>query len=91
MNAWLIVANVLTFLAFVVHTFIGDKDVRSIEPAAQNGSDLKKREQWTMVRAGWHLISIDLLCASIVLCLVNFTNYFGIHESFLVGLLAIYF
>ncbi|MDQ3141785.1 MAG: hypothetical protein M3Q56_06005 [Bacteroidota bacterium] len=90
MNIPILIANILTLLAFFVHTFMGDKELHLIEPSF--GHDLKndKREKWTMARCGWHCISIDLLFATIGLGLINFTDYFD-NEKTLLQILSIYF
>ena len=69
MNWFLLTANLLTVLAFIIHTFVGDREIRLIEPSA---GDLLKTEKWTMARCGWHWISVDLLLASIGLTYANF-------------------
>ena len=86
MNNSILFANILTLMAFVIHTFVGDKELKLIEP---NDSDLKL-EKFTMARCGWHWISIDLLFATIGLGLINFTNYFD-SEKTLLQLLSLYF
>ncbi len=86
----ILAANILTFLAFVVHTFIGDKELKIIEPKNEVDENFKKREKWTMARCGWHWISFDLLFATVGLALINFTNYFE-NEKNLLQILAIYF
>lgn len=90
MNIPILIANMLTLSAFVIHTFMGDKDLRTIEPADENDVKNVKREKWTMARSGWHWISLDLLLATIGLGLINFTDYLG-SERLLLQLLAIYF
>ncbi|MTB52361.1 hypothetical protein [Lewinella sp. W8] len=90
MNVLLFIANVLTLLAFVVHTFIGDRELRIIEPSIVHDENHQKREKWTMARNGWHWISLDLLFASIGLGLINFTDYFA-NEKQLLQILALYF
>ena len=32
MNIPILIANILTLLAFVIHTFVGDKELKIIEP-----------------------------------------------------------
>ena len=90
MSISILIANILTLLAFVIHTLVGDKELKIIEPQAKRDEDLQKREKWTMARCGWHWLSLDLLFASIVLGLINFTQYFN-NEETLLQLLAIYF
>ena len=86
MNTFLLIANILTFLAFIIHTFVGDKEIRLIEPE----KGIKKQAIWTMSRCGWHWISIDLLLASIIIAMINFSNFF-LHEQSILQLLTIYF
>lgn len=88
MNIAVLLANILTLLACVVHTFVGDKELRTLQPAAD--AESKKRATWTMSRCGWHWISFDLLCASIALALVNHTSV--IHDKqLLLTVIAVYF
>lgn len=90
MNTLIVIANILTLLAFVIHTFVGDKELKIIEPINGADNNFQKREKWTMARCGWHWVSFDLLFASIGLGLINFTNYFD-NENTLLQILAIYF
>lgn len=90
MNIPILIANILTLLAFVIHTFVGDKELKIIEPAKGNDENSPKREKWTMARCGWHWISFDLLFATIGLGLINFTSYFE-NEETLLQILTIYF
>ncbi len=84
----LIIANILCALAFVVHTIFGDRELQQIEPIDE--SDLKKRQFWTMARCGWHWVSFDLLAASVLLTLVNFSDFFT-SEVTVLQLLMVYF
>lgn len=90
MNIPVLIANILTLLAFVLHTFVGDKELKVNEPAETIEDNYLKREKWTMARCGWHWISFDLLFATIGLGLINFTDFFD-NEKTLLQILAIYF
>lgn len=90
MNAWTLIANAVVFLSFVVHTFVGDKELKVNEPEKQDPSFSKKIEKWTMARCGWHMVSFDLLFASIGLALVNFTDVIK-DELFVLSVISIYF
>ncbi len=90
MNAALLTANALTLLAFLVHTFIGDKELKVNEPSKDDSDQAKKREKWTMARCGWHWISFDLLLTTIGLALINFSDYFE-NEKFVLQILSIYY
>ena len=83
-------ANILTLIAFIVHTFVGDKELKINEPTKELETNYQKREKWTMGRCGWHWVSFDLLFATIGLGLINFTNYFD-NEKTLLKILAVYF
>ncbi len=89
MNTFLIIANVLLFVAFVIHTFVGDKELSVLAPEDQAENALDRREKWTMARCGWHWISFDLLFASIGLGLIIFTDVLP-DEATLLSLLSIY-
>jgi hypothetical protein len=90
MSIPILIANILTLLAFVLHTFVGDKELKVNEPAETTEDNFLKREKWTMARCGWHWISFDLLFASIGLGLINFTDFFD-NEKTLLEILAVYF
>lgn len=87
MNIAVLFANILAFLAFIVHTFVDDRELRSLQPAAD--AESKKQETWTMSRCGWHWISFDLLCASIALALINHTDIISDKKLFLT-IIAVY-
>jgi hypothetical protein len=90
MSIPIIIANILTLLAFVAHTFVGDKELKINEPTDELDVAFQKREKWTMARCGWHWVSFDLLFATVGLGLINFTNYFD-NEKTLLRILAVYF
>ena len=90
MNIPVLIANILTLLAFVIHTFMGDKELKIIQPTTGLDDWSAKQEKWTMARCGWHWISFDLLFASIGLALINFTDVFD-NEKTLLQILSIYF
>ena len=84
------IANILTGLAFVLHTFLGDKELKIIEPTKEADENFQKREKWTMARCGWHWISYDLFFATIGLGVINFTNFFD-NGNTLLKILSVYF
>jgi hypothetical protein len=90
MNIPILIANILTLLAFVIHTFMGDRELKIIEPENEKDEKYLKREKWTMARSGWYWISFDLLFATIGLGLINFTNHFA-NEELLLQILTFYF
>lgn len=87
MNAAIIIANGLVFLTFIIHTFIGDKEYKILEPEETNISRLEK---WIMGRGAFHIVSADFLLASIGLTLINFTNCIN-NEKQILNFLSIYF
>ncbi len=90
MNIPILLANILTLLAFFIHTFIGDKELKVIQPAEDSDNWTNKQEKWTMARCAWHLVSFDLLFASIGLTLINFTDFFN-DEKTLLQILEVYY
>ena len=90
MNTQILIANILTLLAFFIHTFMGDKELKIIQPKPDTDNWAEKQEKWTMARCGWHWVSVDLLFASIGLTLINFTDFFD-NEKMLLQILAVYF
>lgn len=90
MNTPILIANILTLLAFFVHTFMGDRELKLIQPNPDEDENYVKQEKWTMVRCGWHWISFDLLFATVGLSLINFTDYFE-NEELLLQIVALYF
>ncbi|MDO4764354.1 MAG: hypothetical protein Q4A00_08255 [Flavobacteriaceae bacterium] len=90
MNIFILIANILVFLAFVIHTFMGDKELKVNEPDKPDKSYLIKIEKWTMARCGWYWISWDLLMASVGLFLLNFTNFFA-DKTTVLQILICYF
>lgn len=88
MNYYLIVANVLTFISFIIHTLEGDRDLKFLLPKKENE---EKQAKWTQARAGWHWVSIDLLLISLLLGAINFTSMLAGHEQFVLQLVAICF
>lgn len=90
MNVPILIASVLTLLAFFVHTFMGDRELKMIEPKEGVDDEILKREKWTMTRSGWHWISFDLLFATVGLGMINFSNYFE-NEKQLLQIMALYF
>lgn len=90
MNIPILVANILTLLAFFAHTFVGDGELKIIQPALDETDWANKQEKWTMARCGWHWISLDLLFASVGLALINFTDFFD-NEKMLLQILSFYF
>jgi hypothetical protein len=90
MDGMILTANSLTFLAFLIHTFMGDRELKIIQPNFDSEDNYQKNEKWTMARCGWHWVSFDLLFASIGLGLINFTDYFE-NEKTLLQILLVYF
>ena len=88
MNIPILIANILTLFAFIIHTFIGDKELKIIEP--ENDSKYLKLDKLTMARGGWHWVSFDLLFATIGLGIINFSDILESEKLFL-QILSIYF
>jgi hypothetical protein len=90
LNVPLLLATILTVLAFFAHTFGGDMELQMIQPESVNNSLVEKQQIWTMVRCGWHWISFDLFFASVGLILVNFTGFF-VNKKTVLQIMSFYF
>ncbi|WP_028979830.1 hypothetical protein [Sporocytophaga myxococcoides] len=49
-NIPILIANVLTGVAFIAQTFVGDMEISSIQPAVTITNWNEKQEIWTMAR-----------------------------------------
>ena len=74
MNTILLTANALLLITLLVHAIMGDRDLKAIEPDA-NDDQGKQREAWTLSRCTFHWVTLDLLLATSALTLINFTSY----------------
>ncbi|MFK7784292.1 MAG: hypothetical protein AB8B56_04200 [Crocinitomicaceae bacterium] len=90
MSIPILIASILTLLAFLVHTVVGDRELKLLEPELNGDQQHIVREKWTMARSGWHWVSFDLLFATVGLILINFTDFFE-NEKTLLQLLSVYF
>jgi hypothetical protein len=90
MNLPILTANILTFLTLIGHTFIGDRDLKTIEPENIDSKFYSKLEQWVHARAHHYMVSMDFLLATIGLILINFTDFFQ-DKSLILQILSIYF
>lgn len=89
MNTPLIVATILTTLAFFAHAIMGDRELKILEPENDQSKN-KAREKWTMARCGWQWISIDLLLASIAMIYMLLVTTWEYTQPMLT-LLSVYF
>lgn len=87
MNTYLIIANGLTFLTFIAHTFGGDIEYKYIEPKNESPT---KMQSWTMGRGAFHIVSIDFLLATTAISLINFSDFFS-NKSQVIDILSLYF
>lgn len=82
------IAGALSLLAFIAHSFIGDKEYRALKPGET--SPHKNKETWVQVRSGWHWVSTDLLLSGILLILMATTEIITSKPEISL-LLSIYF
>ncbi len=77
-------------MAFVIHTFEGDRALKLITPT---GSDEKfqKHEKRTQARCGWHMVSFDLLITSVGLAIINFSDLLKSEKQILQIIATYYF
>lgn len=88
MDIPLLIANVIALISLIVHLFLGDKDVKTLEP---DGGSHKKLENWILARAAFHVFSVDMLMITIGLTLLNFTSYFAEYRTIILKIICTYF
>jgi hypothetical protein len=88
MNVPILIAGVLSLVAFIAHAFQGDKEVLMLKPE-ETDSKIKK-QSWVQTRSGWHWVSVDLLFSSILLILISTTEFIE-NKSSIAQLLSVYF
>ena len=89
MNIAILIANILTLLAIIAHIFGADKELKKIQPSADTDQWIDKQEKWTMARGAFHLVTIDFICLSILLGLINFTDLIP-NEQLILKFLVFY-
>lgn len=88
MNIPLLIVNALALLVLLAHIVLGDKDIKYIEPDAENQ---KKLEIWIMARGAFHIVSVDMLMITLGLTLINFTSFLDEYRIILLKIMSIYF
>ena len=78
----------MSFLAFLAHVFVGDKEIRYLKPGEEE--PVHATTFWIQARGGWHWVSVDLLLASLFLLSVAITAASNEWSKFL-HLLSVYF
>lgn len=88
MNIAVLIAGLLSLLAFGAHAFLGDKEYQALKPALE--SEEKLKETWIQVRGGWHWVSVDLFFFGILLVLMAVTDIIQAKKEVLL-LVSLYF
>lgn len=88
MNIPILLAGVLSLVAFLAHAFVGDKEYKALKPV-ETCPD-KNKEIWIQVRSGWHWVSLDLFLAGVLLLLLATTEIVETKTEILL-ILSIYF
>lgn len=61
MNYWFLSAGVLLLLAFLVHTFKGNRFYTILNPRKTGAGEPAVYGVWLLGRGGWQVIGVDLL------------------------------
>ncbi len=88
MNIPILIAGVLSLIAFFAHALVGDWEHRVLKPAINSPN--KNKETWVQARSGWHWVSVDLFLAGTVLLLIATTEIIKAKAEISL-LLSIYF
>ena len=88
MNTPVLIAGILSLLAFFVHALIGDKELQALKPSPEASN--KSKETWVQARSGWHWVSVDLFLSGVVLLILTLSEIIKAKNEILL-LLGIYF
>ncbi len=88
MNIPILIAGILSLIAFFAHAFVGDKEYMQLKPTPD--VDGKLRETWVQVRSGWHWVSVDLFLSGILLVTLATSNFIQ-EKRVVLLLLCIYY
>jgi hypothetical protein len=88
MNILVLLASILTFVAFLVHAIQGSRELPELDP--QSESPDQKSDSWVQSVAGWHWVSVDLLLSAFLMGLIALTDLIPFEQG-LSLILAIYF
>lgn len=90
-NIWLLLATLLAWTACLVHTMVGDREIKSLLGLRSVHESTSLQETWTMARCGWHWISADLLGSSVVLTMITFTDLISQKDGVLLVIAGFFF
>ncbi len=88
MNIPILIAGILSLIAFFAHAFIGDTEYKQLKPASDSKEKIK--ETWVQVRSGWHWVSVDLLLTSVLFMVLAISDFIQAKYEVLL-LLSIYY
>lgn len=86
MNIPVLIAAIITFLAFIAHTFFGTKESLSISPRKiADKSNLDNfnvlERHWIQSMCAFQMITIDLLILSVMLFLISLTDLISFEKT----------
>ncbi|MFQ5652447.1 MAG: hypothetical protein ACE5IY_21150 [bacterium] len=93
MNIPLLIAGLLTLVAFLAHTFVGTKETMQIAPGhnAGEGADVETAgRHWVQAMCAFQMVTADLLILSASLIMVAVTDLIE-HESIIILLAGSFF
>ncbi len=88
MNIPVLIAGILSLVAFLVHAFMGSKENKILKPDTSVLS--KEKETWIQIVSGWNWVGVDLFLSGILFILVACTDIISAKKEILF-LLSIYF
>lgn len=89
MNNLILIAGILSLIAFFVHAFVGDKEYKQLKPASD--CEGKVRDTWVQVRSGWHWVSADLFLSGVLLIILAVSSCIQAKQEVLLLLCIYYF
>jgi hypothetical protein len=94
-NYPILAAGVITFLAFIAHTFVGNKEALSTAPGrlgnSTDGSGFETVERnWVQSMCAFQLVTVDLLVLSVLLFALGATDYINPERQVALALVVFY-
>ena len=95
MNHPILAAGVITFLAFIVHTLVGNKEALSTAPGrlgnSTGGAGFGTIERnWVQSMCAFQLVTVDLLVLSVLLFTLGATDYINPKRQIALALAVFY-
>lgn len=96
MNIFLLSAGLLTLVTFIIHIYIGDKELCQLNPSKLNYENCSENTEtltyiWIQTRCAFHMISSSLLLSGLLLICISNNLFIKFNKILLIYLAVQYF